>query len=226
LTPQLANRWHCRANLKKISPNGSWTRRVCADLQSGQWLVRAIENYRSESKTRLKATDARNLSKVALRTQNNVAQTQDELLKWNKNLNLGLHTEHWRILDKQPETTGQRPILLIEWDSLSAIKRTGYMIFTGLSEGTIKGLKEAQPQKEGVVLNTASSILVSEGEGDDTPTPSDYQRGSAVTEEEIPLSIKSTSAEHRTPSKGTWSDKRGAKEKWMQTDPSPSEKKE
>jgi hypothetical protein len=54
-----------------------------------------------ESGARLKATDARNLPKpvkVALRTRDKVAQTQEELLKWTKNLNPGLHTEHWRIL--------------------------------------------------------------------------------------------------------------------------------
>jgi hypothetical protein len=82
---------------------------------------------------------------------------------------------------------------------------------TGLSQVTVKVLKdpEAQSQKEEwVVLNTASSKLVSEGEGDDIPTLSDDQKGTAETEEEIPLSTKSTYADQRTPSKGTWSDKR------------------
>jgi hypothetical protein len=134
------------------------------------------------------------------------------------------------ILDKQPEPKGQRPILLIDWDPFSAIKRTRHKIYTGLSQGTVKILKdpEAQHQKEeGVVLNTASSESVSEGEGDDIHTPSDDQRGAAVTEEEIPLSIKSTSAEQGTPSKGTWPDKRQrVKEEGMETDPFPSEKKE
>jgi hypothetical protein len=62
--------------------------------------------------------------KVTLRTRDKVAQTQDKLLKWIKNLNPGLHTEHWRKLDKQPEPKGQRIILLIDRDSLSVIKRT------------------------------------------------------------------------------------------------------
>jgi hypothetical protein len=69
---------------------------ICTDQQSGQWLVRAIDNCRLESGARLKATDARNLPKpvkVALRTWDEVAQTQNDLPKWIKNLNIGLHTE-------------------------------------------------------------------------------------------------------------------------------------
>jgi hypothetical protein len=164
---------------------------------------------------------------VALRTRDKVAQTQDELLKWTENLNPGLHTKHWRILDKQSEPKGQRLILLIDWDSLTAIKRIGYKIFTGLSLGTVKVLKhpEAQHQKEkGVVLDTASSKSVSEGEGDDIRTPSDDQRGAVERKGEIPLKMKSTNADQWTPSKGTRSDKRerGTEER-MEIDPSPNE---
>jgi hypothetical protein len=76
---------------------------TCADQQCGQWLERAIDNHRLGSKARLKATDARNLPKpvrVALRTRDKVAQIQDELIRWIKNLNPGLLTENWRIMDK------------------------------------------------------------------------------------------------------------------------------
>jgi hypothetical protein len=45
------------------------------------------------------------------------------------------------------------------------------------------------------VPNTASSESVSEREGDGTPTSSDDQRGVVEGKEEIPLKIKSTSAE-------------------------------
>jgi hypothetical protein len=88
--------------------------------------------------------------KVALRMRDKVAQTQDELLKWIKYLNPGLHTEHWRILDKQPEPKGQRFILLIDRDFLSVIKRTGYKIFTGRSRGTVKILKHNHKKKKGL----------------------------------------------------------------------------
>jgi hypothetical protein len=147
-------------------------------------LVRAIDIHRLESGVRLKATDARDLLKlvkVALRTRDIVAQTQDELLKWIKNLNSGLDTEHWRVLDKQSELKGQRLIPLLDRDSLTAVKRTGYKIFTGLPQGTVEFLKdpEAQHQKEeGIVLNIASSKSVSEEEGDDIPIPSNDQRSS------------------------------------------------
>jgi hypothetical protein len=49
------------------------------------------------SGVRLKATDARNLPKpvkVALMVRDKVTQTQDELLKWIKNLNVGLNTKN------------------------------------------------------------------------------------------------------------------------------------
>jgi hypothetical protein len=100
---------------------------VCANQQSVQWLIRATDSHRLGSGARLKATDARNHpmpAKVALRTKDKDAKSPDELLKWIKDLNPGLHTEHWRILDKQPEPKGQRLILLIDRDSHMAIKET------------------------------------------------------------------------------------------------------
>jgi hypothetical protein len=57
---------------------------VCAEQQYGQWLIRAIDNYRLGTGAILKAT-ARNLPKpvkVALRTRGKVAQSHNELLGW------------------------------------------------------------------------------------------------------------------------------------------------
>jgi hypothetical protein len=51
---------------------------VCADQQSGQWLIRATDSHRLGSGVRLKAADARNLAKpvkVALRLRDNVARS-------------------------------------------------------------------------------------------------------------------------------------------------------
>jgi hypothetical protein len=60
------------------------------------------------SAARLMAADAKNLPKpvkIALKTRDKVAHSQEELLKWIKHLNPGLlHTEHWRTLDKQSQT--------------------------------------------------------------------------------------------------------------------------
>jgi hypothetical protein len=97
----------------------------CADQQSGHWLVKAIDNHRLGTGARLKVTDATNLPKpvkVALRTRNKVSQTQDELLTWINNLNAGLDTKHWKVLDMQSEPEGQRLILHIDRDSLSSYK--------------------------------------------------------------------------------------------------------
>jgi hypothetical protein len=122
-------------HLKSYRLEGGALIYICADQQSGQCLIKAIDNHRLESGARLKVTDARNLPKpikVALRIRDKVAQNQ-ELLKWVKNLNPGLNTEHWRVLDKQSEPKGQRFILHINRDSYTSIKRTGHRIFTGLS---------------------------------------------------------------------------------------------
>jgi hypothetical protein len=74
----------------------------------------------------------------------------------------------------------------------------------------VKVLKdpEAQHQEGELVPNTASSESVSEGEGDDIPTSSDDQRGAVERKQEIPLNVKSTSADQGTPWKGTQFDKR------------------
>jgi hypothetical protein len=146
---------------------------MCVGQQSGQWLIKAIDNYRLESGVRRKATDARNLPrpvKVALRMMDRVAQIQELFLKWIKNLNPRLHMEHWRVLNKQPEPMVLRLILFIDRDSYTSIKSTGHRIFTGLSHGTVNVLRdtEAQNQQEDI----ESSKSVSEGEGDDSPTPS------------------------------------------------------
>jgi hypothetical protein len=118
---------------------------------------------------------ARNLPKsvkVALMVRDKVAQTHDELPKWIKLLNPGLNTENWRIFDNHSEPKGQRLILHIDPDSFLAIKRTGYKIFTGSSQVIVKVLKdpEAQHQEE-LVLNTALSESVSEGEEMVYPLP-------------------------------------------------------
>jgi hypothetical protein len=115
------------------------------DQQSGQWLSKAINKHKPKTGTRLKDTEARNLPKpvkVALRVKDNVAQTQDELLHWVKCLNPGLNTEHWKVLKEQSESKGQRRIIHINRDSLATIRNTGKKIFTGLSQGTVKVLKD------------------------------------------------------------------------------------
>jgi hypothetical protein len=79
-----------------------------------------------------------------------ICQDSGRAVKWIRNLNPGLHTEHWGVIGKQYEPKGQSLILRIDLDSPTAIKSTGYKIFTGLSQGTIEVIKypEAQHQKE------------------------------------------------------------------------------
>jgi hypothetical protein len=110
--------------------------------------------------------------KAALRVRDKVAQTQDELLMWIQNLNPGLHTENWMVLGRQSEPKGQRLFLHIDRDSLVTIQKSGYKIFTGLSQGIVKVLKDPEMQKEGGAPSFASSGSTSEGERDGTPSPS------------------------------------------------------
>jgi hypothetical protein len=204
----------CRTSIGEISHLKSYRLEggaliyMCADQQSDQWLVKAIDNHRLESRARLKATGARNLPKPikgALRIRDKVAQNQEELLNWIKNLNPGLSTEHWRVLDKQSEPKDQRLILFIDRDSYATIKRTGHKIFTGLSQETVKVLKDPEAQhKQDAMPDTASPKSFSEGEGDDLPTPSDDR----------------CRADQETPSNGTQSENRDEVKEKMETDSS------
>jgi hypothetical protein len=70
--------------------------------------------------------------------QRTIAKIPDGLVNIG-DLNPGLHTEHFRVLDRQPGLEGQRLILLICRDSHEAIKEGGYKIFAG---HTIKVLRD------------------------------------------------------------------------------------
>jgi hypothetical protein len=43
--------------------------------------------------------------------------------------------KHWKVLHRQPENRGQCLILLINQDLVKALKKTGYRVFMGFSEG-------------------------------------------------------------------------------------------
>jgi hypothetical protein len=47
--------------------------------------------------------------------------------------------------------------LHIDRDSFGIIQKTGYKIFTGLSQGVVKVLKDPESQKEGGTTSVASS---------------------------------------------------------------------
>jgi hypothetical protein len=173
-------------HLKSYRLEGGALIYTCGDQQSGQWLIIAIDNHRLGSGARLKATDARNLPKpikVALRVRDNVAQTQNELLSWIQHLNQRLHMETWRVLGRQSEPKGQRLFLHIDRDSLVIIQKTGYKIFTGLSQGVFKVLKGPEMQKQGGPPSIASSGSASGGKGDGTPSSSGSRGGEEAREE-------------------------------------------
>jgi hypothetical protein len=88
--------------------------------------------------TKLKAMNANNRLKpvkMTLRSRDKQSQDTGVLLWWIKDLTLGLSTTNWRVHDTQLELEDQWFILLIDWDSASAIKETSNKVFTGLTEG-------------------------------------------------------------------------------------------
>jgi hypothetical protein len=126
---------------------------------------------------RLKAIDAKHPLKpvtMALRTKHKVATGPEELLKWIKSLNPGLHMENRRVLDTKEEPTGRRLNLLVDWDLAKTIKRTSYKIFTGLSEGTFKVLSEPEAELRGWVSRGTPQVVdtgtTGKGAGDSTFT--------------------------------------------------------
>jgi hypothetical protein len=107
---------------------------------------------------------------VALRIRDRVVQNHEELLKCIKDLNTGHDTEHWRVLKKETEPKGLRLILFIDRDSYISIRRT----FTGFSQEIVEVHRDPEaPNQQETVPDTESSKSISEGKGDDTPTPSD-----------------------------------------------------
>jgi hypothetical protein len=70
---------------------------VCANKQSGQWLIKATDNQRMVSGVKLRATNAKNFSQThqdSSQDKGNGCSKQEELLKLIKHLNRGLHIEH------------------------------------------------------------------------------------------------------------------------------------
>jgi hypothetical protein len=84
---------------------------------------------------------------------------------------------------RQSEPKGRRLFLHIDRDSLVTIRKTGNKIFTGLSQGIVKVLKDPEMQKEESAPSILSSGSASEGEGDRTPTSSGYRWKEGVREE-------------------------------------------
>jgi hypothetical protein len=187
---------------------------ICADQQSGQWLIRAIDNHRLGSGARLKATDARNIPrpiKVALRVRDNVARTKDELLSW------------IQYLIRRPGgcwvgnlSQRARDTFCISTGTLVIIRKTGYKIFTGLSHGVVKVLKEPETQKGGGAPTIPYSGSASGGEGDGTPSPSGSRR--RRVRGKTPPSIKFTASQQGTLEATDFESMEIVKEEGMETE--------
>jgi hypothetical protein len=145
---------------------------ICAYQQSGQWLKNAMHGHKLRQGTTLRAKPV----KMDLRTGDKQSKDTKELLQWIRDLNPGLSTEDWRVLDKQPEPKGHRLILLVDRDSAKAIKDAGHRVFTGLSEGVFKVLHDPEDiTSRGRETSAGTSAPASGAEegGTDTDTPSE-----------------------------------------------------
>jgi hypothetical protein len=116
--------------------------------------------------------------------------------------------------------------LLIGQDSHIAIKGIRYGIFKGLSQGTVKVLRdpETEPQQEERATMSPESVSEREEAVMSTPPGTDIAEWRRAAE----TIITPAPVETGTPMERTWSANNGEKkkEKGMETDPSPSEKKE
>jgi hypothetical protein len=154
---------------------------------------------------------------VALRVRENIAHTQDVLLQWVESLNPGLNAEHWKVLGKQSETKDQRLIMHIDRDFLATIRSTGNKIFTGLSQGTVRVLKDTETPTTEMMLDATSLKSASEEDGDDT-TSSLVGR---------PRVVESPSTDQGSPIMETQSEEgKLTREERMETDSPPKDKKE
>jgi hypothetical protein len=130
-----------------------------------------------------------------------VAQTHNELLGWIQDLNPGQNTRNWRVPGEQTEPKGWRLILHIDQDSLVSIQKTENKIFTGLTQGTVKILKDSELQK-GRAPETTSSDSGSEEEGNVKPTPSNNRKRTTEAGEENAPSALPDLSDQGTSSKG------------------------
>jgi hypothetical protein len=145
---------------------------ACADHKSVDWLNAALHGFQIREGARLKATDAKHLCKpvkMAVRTKDKVTTGPEEPLKETKNLNLGLHTEDWRVLDSKDEPTGRRLILLVVQDLAKVIKRTGYKIFTWSSECTLKVHSDPEAESRGRASRQKPQAVDTGTKGKDDP---------------------------------------------------------
>jgi hypothetical protein len=100
---------------------------VCADQWYVEWLVTALHvSYKKRSDLRAVDDDhLRKPIKMAVRTGNKLSMGPEELLKWIKSLNSGLHMENWRIYNFRNKPSDRRLIPYVDWESSDTIKRTG-----------------------------------------------------------------------------------------------------
>jgi hypothetical protein len=139
-----------------------------------------------------------------------VAESPEQLLKWIRDLNPGLHAEHWRILDKQPEPKGQRLVILIIHDSHKDIKGNHV---TGCFKD-LRNPEEGPQQQEVATMSPLSTESVSEVErgGMSIPSRTEIAEQSRATE-----TITTALTDPGTPMERNWSSTKGEiKKGWKQ----------
>lgn len=113
----------------------------CEDQNSCLWLQKCLNGTTIRDNFVLKVMDAKELPKpvkVAFRTRDLTTSDPKVLLRRVQLLNQGLCTEHWKVVNKQTDPTGQRLILLIDQESAAKISEKGLTAYTGVDKGQFK----------------------------------------------------------------------------------------
>lgn len=105
-----------------------------SDQQSVDWIIGVLSGFQIREEVKLKAADAKYLPKhieMVLRTRDQLFLVPEDVLQWIKSLKPWLHTQNMKVFYSNEDLTGGRLILIVDWESATAFKRTSYKIVLG-----------------------------------------------------------------------------------------------
>lgn len=117
----------------------------CENEATCKWLGENLDGFKLKEDLLIKVVEAKELRKpvkVAFRTQDNMTEDSQAVLRRLKRFNPGLSTERWKVLNRQADSVGQRLIMLVDQESAEAIKKANFEAYTGLDRGIFKILTD------------------------------------------------------------------------------------
>ena len=155
----------------------------CENQDTCNWLQKNLDGVEIKDKSILKVVEAKDLPKpvkVAFRTRDLKTSDPKVLLRRMQLLNKGLQTEHWKVVDRQPDPKGQRLILLMDKKSAELITSLGLAAYTGVDRGQFKILSDPG-NKTGQETNLDEAAAK---EGKDTTEPMETKDSSDTSPSE------------------------------------------